>query len=348
LTFGHHLMENREVMNIDVVCVHVALATVLFLLLSWLGRHSLLLGYMTLSAFVQADAAPAFNFLFRVVGPMVFVILSATGLYSLGLDRYVASIWLVAAYYCFARLAYIVILDRIRLVNWPREFFIWVAMIGGTWLIYRSVISNREYLLPEIKDLKNQFWILLILFVFTAFNNIRLRSDETVARKRAYLLGAYSSSRERYGRLISSLVRDELSESIVYSVLIYEQFNRPRLVQLVERLVFPVFSRTLGPMQVATNTRLTDSDSVRLGTERVIALYDSALNEGAKKAADKGRQFEPATNSSHRCYVIYRVASGYNKDDGYLADMQEMHNEVVALRYPALQFTAPHWTEHLF
>jgi hypothetical protein len=325
-------------MDIDIVLVHVALAAGLLLLLSWIGRHSLSSGYMTLSAFVRVDEAPAFNLAFRVVGPMVYVTLAASSLYLLKLDRYVAEIWLVAAYYCVARVAYVFLFDRVRLVNWQREVFTWGAMIGGSWLLYGTIISNRESLLPETKDLKNQFWILLILFLFTALNNVRLGSDGTVARKKAYLLEAYSSARAAYGKLVSSLVRDELAESLVYSVLLYEQFNRPRWVQLAERLVFPFFSRSLGPMQVKTPVRISNNESVRLGTERLMQIYDSALADGSVKAAAKGAKFDPVGNASHRRYVIYRIASGYNKDDGYLSDVQEMHEEVVALRYPALQF----------
>jgi hypothetical protein len=161
-------------MDIDILAAHVVLAAALLLLLSWIGQHSLSSGYVTLSAFVRADEAPAFNLAFRVLGPIVYITMAASGLYLVKLDRYVADIWLVAAYYCAARAAYIFIFDRVRLVNWRREVLTWSAVVGGSWLLYGTIISNRESLLPEIKDLKNQFWILLILFLFTAFNNVRL------------------------------------------------------------------------------------------------------------------------------------------------------------------------------
>jgi hypothetical protein len=173
-------------------------------------------------------------------------------------------------------------------------------------------------------------------------------SSETVARKKRYLLEAYSDARAAYGQLVSSLVRDELSESLVYSVLLYEQFNRPKWIRLAERLVFPLFSRSLGPMQVTTRVRISDWESVRLGTERLMQIYDSALIDGEEKAGAKGGHFDPVGNASHRRYMVYRVASGYNKDDGYLSDVQEMHEEVVALRYPALMFPSKHWVEYLF
>lgn len=334
-------------MAFDIICVQLALAAVLFFTLGWIGRHSLSSGYLNLSTFVRTDAAPAFNLLFRVVGPAVFVTIAASALYMLGLDRYVMNIWAVIAYYCLARLAYIVFFGRGRLVNWPRELFIWTVSIGGGWLLYGQILSVREALLPEVKDLKNQFWILLILFVYAAFNSARFSSDGTVRRKASYLRRSYATSRAKYGREISSQTTDDLSESLAYSVLMYEQFNRPGWVRLFERLVFPWGSKSLGPMQVKTSSRITDIESVRTGVHHLMQLYADALADGEKKAALRSVPFDPVKTSSHRQFVTYRVASGYNKDDGYLSGIEEMHQQLVELLYPSLRFSTTHWSEHL-
>jgi hypothetical protein len=333
--------------TVDTTVVHVALAAALFILLSWLGHHSLSSGYLALSAFVRTDEAPAFNLVFRVLGPIVFVTLSAALLYWLGLDRHVVSIWMVTTYYCLGRLFYIVLFDRLRLVNWPREALIWIATIGGSWVIYDPLISAREHLLPEIKDLKNQFWILIIMFLYATFNNVRLRNGRTVERKRNYLVHAYSTSREEHGKVIAKLTQEPLPESIAYAVLMYEQFNRPQWIRRIERMLFPFGSRSLGPMQVTTTTRLSDADSVDIGVQRLMQLYSEALADGNTKAAAKGLSFDAVKNSTHRQFVIYRVASGYNKDDDYLSGVQEMHHALIDLRYPALKFHSEHWSEHL-
>lgn len=340
-------MRDDQAMPFDIVFVQLVLAAVLFLSLGWIGRHSLSSGYLNLSTFARTDAAPAFNLLFRVVGPAVFITIAATALYAFGLDRYVTNIWAVIAFYCLGRLAYIVSFGRVRLVNWPREVLIWTISIGGGWLLYGQIISARETLLPEIKDLKNQFWILLILFVYAAFNSARFSTDGTVRRKTDYLRHSYATSRAKYGSEIGSMTTDALSESLAYSVLMYEQFNRPRWVRLIERMVFPWASQSLGPMQVKTSSRITDTESVRIGVQHLMTLYAAAFTDGSEKAALKSQQFDPVTNPSHRHFVIYKVASGYNKDDHYLSGIHEMHEQLVELLYPNLRFSSPHWSEHL-
>lgn len=334
-------------MTRDIFGVQVALSLTLFLVLNWIGRHSLSSGYVTLSAFLKNDGAPAFNLLFRIIGPIVFVILAASFLYSAGLDKYVTNIWLVILYYYVGRLLYILGFSRFRLVNWWRETFLWIVSIGLGWLIYDQVIQVRENLLPDVKDLKNQFWILLILFLYSTFNNIRLTQEGTKRRKTNYLRNSYCRSKALYGEAISSLATDILSESIIYAVLLYEQFNRPAMVRLVERMVFPWGSKSLGPMQIKSDLRITDTESVRLGVQHIMEIYRSAVEAGIQKATMKGKIFDPVSISSHRQFVIYKIASTYNKDDAYLSGIQEMHSQVVEVLYPSLIFVHKHWSESL-
>ena len=304
-------------------------------------------GYVTLSAFLRNDTAPAFNFLFRIIGPVVFVILAASCLYSVGLDIYVTKIWLVIVYYYAGRLIYVLGFNRFRLVNWWREAFLWIASIGLGWLIYDQVIQVRENLLPDTKDLKNQFWILLILFVYSTFNSIRFSQAGTKKRKTNYLRDSYCHNKAVHGETISALATDMLSESIIYAVLLFEQFNRPPMVRLVERMVFPWGSKSLGPMQIKSARRITDNESVRLGVLHVMEIYQSAIETGIQKAATKDKLFDPITNYSHRQFVVYKVASAYNKDDSYLAGIQEMHLQVIEEQYPNLVFKYPHWSDTL-
>jgi hypothetical protein len=267
----------------------------------------------------------------------------------MGMEELVKDIWLVVAYYWLIRLLYILGFARARLVNWKREVLLWIASIGGGWLLFVKVIALKENLLPDPKDLRNQFWILLILFLYTSLNNIRLAQDGTKRRKERYLRHEYESNKRRYGTEISSLAPDPLTESLVYAVLLHETFNRPFLARLVERVVFPWGSKTLGPMQVKTDRRISDRESVERGVSHVVDIVASAVEEGKKKSAARGgTSFDPIAMSPHRDFVVYKVASTYNKDDAYWASIREMHGQVVDLFYPKLHFPTTHHSEYLF
>lgn len=334
-------------MELDILSVQVALAIAMFFILNWVGKHSASSGYITLTAFLQRDIAPAFNLLFRVIGPIVFVIVVASFFYSVGLDRYVFQIWLVVLYYYLVRLFFIVGFSRLRLVNWWREIFLWISSVGLGWLLYDYIIQDRTILLPEVKDLKNQFWILLILFIYAVFNTVQLNQEGTKQRKDNYIRRAYFKCKASYGEIVASLSVDPLSESLIYSILMFEQFNRPALVRLVERIVFPWGSRSLGPMQITTDRRITDNESVRLGAEHVVSIYKNVTNAGNQKAMSKNKSFDPITNRLHRQYVVRSVASAYNKDDDYVQGISEMHSKVIEDFYPNLKFSTVHWSEYL-
>ena len=335
-------------MEIEIWMMDVALSLMLFLALNWVGRHSAGSGYITLSAFLQHDEAPAFNLLFRVVGPLVFVTLAASTLYALDLDNLVKNIWVVVALYYLWRMLYVIFMERTALMNWRREIFLWVASIGLSWVLYERIISDRDSLLPDLKDLKNQFWILLILFLYATMNRTQYGFDGTVRRKKEYLRRLYAESRSKFGSVVSNIATDKLSESLVYAVLMYEQFNRPAPFRWAEHLTFPWLSRSLGPMQVTTKKRLSNIESVRLGSEHVVEIYQEAYVEGRKRAAAKDGEFNPLKNSSHRRFIVYKISSIYNKDDDYVSGISEMHDQVIDLFFDELKFRQEHWTEYLF
>ena len=264
-------------MTYDVIAVHLALAGTVFLLLSWLGRHSGLSGYMTLSLFLRRDEAPAFNLIFRAFGPIIFVMLVASALYMVGLDRYVEQIWLVILYYYVGRLLYIFGFNRFLLVNWLREISLFAISVGMGWLLYEHVIRVKQILLPDVTHINNHIWTLIALFIYAAFNDLRFGYEGTVRRKSSYLTEQYSRFKRDYGNIIAEAEPDRLAEALIYTTLIYENFNRPRLVRVVEHFVFPWMSKTLGPMQIATDRRLSDTDSVRLGVQKILNSYRIAM-----------------------------------------------------------------------
>ena len=60
-----------------IILTHVALAIFLFYLVNWIGNKAAPLGYMQLSIGMKDDTAPMFNYLFKVLAPVVFVIIIA-------------------------------------------------------------------------------------------------------------------------------------------------------------------------------------------------------------------------------------------------------------------------------
>ncbi len=310
--------------------VHWALALTLFGAINWIGSHAKPSGYISLSVFVKKDEAPAFNFLFRVLGPIVFVVIVAAVFYWLNWDRLVEGIWRVVLYHLAFRLAFNLVLNRALLLNWGREVLIWATSLAVVVPLYGYVISVRQYLLPDAQSVTNELWVIVVLFIYSTLNNIQLKPEASAKRKGRYLRNSYKALQSKYHNVVEYEAPDLFAESIIYTIMVYESFNRPRAVQFVEHLLFPWYSRTLGPMQVKTKNRLSAVESVRLGARRVAASY-----QRARKHVELYPNYE-ATGELSDDQVLWEVAAEYNRDDNYVRDIRELNSMVLERFYPGL------------
>ena len=319
------------------VGLHAALAFGLYQVVNWVGARSKTFGYVSLRPIPQTDGAPAFNVLLRVGAPVAYLLLVSAALYAVRGDPWVREIWSVVALYFAGRIALNVWLGRRLRMNWARELGQAALSTGVAWLLYDKVIRHRETLLPDAKTVAAELWVIVALFVFSLLNGVRLNPSGSEGRARRYVADVYRRYRQQYGEIVEGGLPlrggepDRLAESIVYAVMIHEGFNRPPRAQKVERWlqrVFPTRPRTLGPMQVRTVVPLTDDESVRLGVERVVGVYQQAVGGTSQTGGPVG---------SMTVFDIARaVARDYNRDDDYIADVAGIHGMVVTAFYPGL------------
>jgi hypothetical protein len=107
-------------------------------------------------------------------------------------------------------------------------------------------------------------------------------------------------------------------ESIVYAVIIYEDFNRPKIARWIENLKFKVTKKphTLGVMQVRSDRLLSDFESVQLGTEKIIEAYKKYI----EKLVEKNESFSECA-AIHSIIEDYNTGSSYNSEVSELADI---------------------------
>jgi hypothetical protein len=106
----------------------------------------------------------------------------------------------------------------------------------------------------------------------------------------------------------------------VYMILVATAFyalHRDSLVRdmarSIERLVFPWGSHTLGPMQVRTTKRISDWESVAIGTQRLREAFDATKAESTAKSVS-------------RYDVIRMTLAKSNRDENYIHEvLQVLH-----------------------
>jgi hypothetical protein len=270
---------------------------------------------MEISLFVRVEEAPAFNFLIRVLTPVIYIIIVSAIFYALRLDKYVVRIYLVNFYYIVFRLLFNLGTNRGLLLNWYRQFLYWTAIITISYFAYDKIIKERTNLLPDFNTVSNELWIIVLIFLFQVFNNLRFSQDATIKRKENYIKRRFEIFKLKYGKVISDRTANSSLQLLVYAIMIYEDFNRPKIARTVENIIqkFDRKPHTLGVMQVRSDKNISDLQSVILGTERIVTAHQKLLSGILANAEEM-----------HDYAVISMIISEYNGGSSYQTEIFEL------------------------
>lgn len=310
----------------EIFVVQAGLGIALFFIINWIGKHSYSLGYISMSVFARKEDAPAFNFILRVLTPIVYLIITSTILYSLKLDHLVQDFYLVNVYYLIFRLIFNLITGRGLLLNWKQQFIFWFLIIAISYFTYSKILIEKKNVLPDFETLANELWIIVIIFLYQVFNKVDLPTNGTEKRKDRYLHAMYNSFSGKYGDLINSKTQNEAYIALIYAVLIFENFNRPRAARIIENIRFFLTKKphTLGVMQFYSNIYITNQESVELGAEKII--YES---ERIVEKYKKGKE-EPYGGG----YMLgYEMSEIYNTGNRYSSDIYSLWDQIMQKYY---------------
>lgn len=311
-------------MELNLIFAHLLLAVGLFFILNWIGSHSIHAGYIRMSVLVKADEAPAFNFLYRAFSPVAYITIISAILYKLQQDWLVKDIYLVVVYYFAFRLVFNLATGRGRLLNWVTQCAYFFVSIPMSYYVYDTLITHKEFLFPTAKELGSAVWLAIVAYAYKTFNSVKLSDERTKARKASYLNDRYSTYKSLYGELIEGIAETKRQEALIYAVLIFEAFNRPKLYRLIENILFYFgFAKTLGIMQVTTERYIDDRESVRLGATKIVKDH---LQAKLKVEAER---------YSGGAWAIRREVLGlYNPDGEYIGEVDGLYDEIVNKFYP--------------
>ena len=293
--------------------MHFGLAVVLFFLINWIGRHAIDFGYVSTSLFEEPNESVALNFFIRALSPAVFIILVSSAAVAAGRPDLRLGIINVVPYYYVLRAFVVLLLNRHRLISWPRYVVHAVAGIALAALAYKYLILPNRSLIPDLETAGNELWLALLAFLYAVANKITLSGGPGARRRNAFVNIHYGVARSRFGKQIDAKVSDQLLKLVSYSILVYEDYCRPPSIRTLERLAVWKKRRTTGIMQVAADDALTDLESVNRGLDILLASWEKHSSE---------KNLWPR---------IRLTISDYNKDDDYIQRVQEVM-EILAKR----------------
>lgn len=296
--------------------IQIAVAIALFFTINWLGERTSNMGYQSISLFESRNESIALNFIIRTFSPTVTMIVISAILISYFDKSYTSNIYLISVYYFFIRLSYILLFGKFYLVRWSKVIFqSLVGVIIAFWA-YKELVVPGKPLIPDMTTIGNELWVVIAVFIYTAVNGIETSSAPSARRKNRYIAIRYDEFRKLYGALIYDKFPNKLIELTIFSIMIYEDYNRPKLVRFFERTVFSHISKSTGLMQISSGSTLSDYESVELAI--------SQISESYKKESSLKKGEDPY-------YIIRRVIINYNKDADYVSDVLSVM-EVMAKR----------------
>lgn len=305
-----------------IVVIHIILAVVLFYLVNWIGEKTkpFDFGYVQISLSVQEDTAPLFNFLFKVVAPVVYMVLVCAFFQQVGFKEVCGHVYLIVVYQWVFRFLYVVVRGQLLLTNWPLQIIYWICSIGLSIWIYKSMIESSGNILPDPKELKEELWLLIIVFLYGVLNKIQYSRKGVESRIRNYIINNYDRLQKKYGSIVDSNLSEDYLKVLVYSIMINENYNRPVLFRSLERVLLGKTKKphTYGIMQVMSDEPLTDEESVLKGINMIKEYLIEVMSE-----------FREGSDEMQQDVICCEIASRYNPGDpDYPYNVMNIYSEI--------------------
>lgn len=294
--------------------IDIILGVLFFYLINWIGKKSVTLGYELPSAFVEDDEAPAFNFVLKVFSPVVYIIIIATILYSFHLDSFVENIWMIVLFYFLYRFVFIIATERYLLINWKAWIAQFIISVSFSYFIYDRLIKYKINFLPDFKTIGNELWIIIFLYLYTVMNNIQTSEEAKRKRSQKYIKKNLSTFKDKYGEIIKENSKNYNVEKLVYSIMLYENFARSKAHRIFEDIFG---AKTRGIMQVKSDKRISDLESVEIAIKKINKDYDDSL-----------KKLEESEYPYYEDREIYPTIAKYNRDEDYISEVQSFYDAI--------------------
>ncbi len=257
--------------------VQLVLALAIFFGLNWIGRHSSHLGYETPSLFDSANGSIALNFIIRAFAPTVMMIIASSVLIQINQAGLTQNIYRAIILYFLIRVAYIVLWNRSLIVSWPKILFQCAAGIGSAVWAYDSLVVPRDPLFPDVNTIGNELWLAIAAFLYAMVNTLEAPKEPSTRRTNRYILVSYRNIRAQFGDLIVGKMQHNALELAFFSILIFENYNRPSFARFWERNLPTGRSKTYGIAQVRSAVPLSDRQSVERAKDILNQSYSTLV-----------------------------------------------------------------------
>lgn len=206
--------------------------------------------------------------------------------------------WWIAVGIGVMRLLILVVTSRWRLVRTSFMVLATVTSVLVSYAVCRAVLSdNSVFTTGGTNLLVIIMWFVTVLIGAKLLGEARFGNLDEDSAYRDNVSWLYKKYRKQFDQVIRPIYKkNPVAYRLLFAIMISEDINRPGLVRLVERMIFPFKNvATTGIMQVTAGEYLSNQKSVVVAQELIQGSY--------KRHSQK---------TSEEYSLVRAVASDYN------------------------------------
>lgn len=146
------------------------------------------------------------------------------------------------------------------------------------------LFSKVDSILPNMDMIKTIIWFIIFIYLYNLIEELIKVHDKdkntyNALQDKNYIISSYAKYKLQYKDVLHDY--DSIIRQLVLSILIYEDYNTPKLKRKLDDLLFGRLTKVakLGIMQVETKTFITDEESIRFVSNALEKKYENLTNK---------------------------------------------------------------------
>lgn len=144
--------------------------------------------------------------------------------------------------------------------------------------------SKVDSILPNMDMIKTIIWFIIFIYLYNLIEELIKVHDKdkntyNALQDKNYIISSYAKYKLQYKDVLHDY--DSIIRQLVLSILVYEDYNTPKLKRKLDNLLFGRLTKVakLGIMQVETKTFITDEESIRFVSNALEKKYENLTNK---------------------------------------------------------------------
>lgn len=146
------------------------------------------------------------------------------------------------------------------------------------------LFSKVDSILPNMDMIKTIIWFIIFIYLYNLIEELIKVHDKdkntyNALQDKNYIISSYAKYKLQYKDVLHDY--DSIIRQLVLSILVYEDYNTPKLKRKLDNLLFGRLTKVakLGIMQVETKTFITDEESIRFVSNALEKKYENLANK---------------------------------------------------------------------